>query len=138
MKRDVPEPWASAMQKAGMVDPRNARPSWSRLAHEVGVHTSTIIAMADGTRATDLATVHGVAQQLRVPVSTIAKWIGDSRTFGEPYEPPAESMLLSQGEKDALTNLIKQIVADKPSGLTVLGDDDVADLARPDIEQRPS
>lgn len=120
MKRDVPEPWASAMLKAGIVDPRYGRPSWRQLARKVDVHPSTITAMVDSERSTDVETIAAVARELRVPIATITGWIGETRKVGDLYDPPAESRFLSKGEKDALTTLIKQIVAAKSAGSDVV------------------
>ena len=113
MKRDVPEPWASAMREAGVVDKRWGNPSWSELGRRVGVHASTLTAMADGTRATNLETIAAVAKELRVKDEVIRDWLDRPASIGDLYDPPEESRLLSDGERLALTGLIKAMAAEK-------------------------
>ena len=51
--------WDAALIAAGFTDRRSAKggASWTALAQAVGVHTSTLTAMRDGTRDTDGATI---------------------------------------------------------------------------------
>ncbi len=109
-RRDVPEPWATAMREAGVGDPRNGHPSWSALGRKIGgVHASTLIAMADGSRATDRETIAAVAKALKLDAREVAAWIPRATAFGEIYEGPSESRLLTDDERSALSTLIKAI-----------------------------
>lgn len=116
MKRsDVPEPWASAMLDARVVDPRYGRPSWSALAREVGVHTSTITAMVNGTRETSPEIIERVAIALRQTPRTISQWLNVVEVR-EAYEPPEESRYLTDAERAAISALISAIAAERKAG----------------------
>lgn len=104
-KREVPEPWASAMRKAGVVDKRWGNPSWSELGRRVGVHASTITRMVDGGN-TDLDTVGKVADELRIEVETVGQWIQAALPVHDLYKAPPESRLLDDEEREVLTRLI--------------------------------
>lgn len=117
MQREVPEPWATAMRDAGVVDKRWGNPSWSELARRVGVHTSTLTNMVDGKHRTRVEAIAKVATELRKDPAEISAWIGAGTTVGEPYAPPAESRLLSDAEKSALDVLIKAMAASKTGGV---------------------
>lgn len=107
MRREVPEPWAAAMIAAGMTDPRSStKPSWSALGRTVGSHASTLIAMADGSRATSQELVDSVADVLHIDRRSVAQWVGRARTVRDPYRPPSDVHLLDRDERDAVSRLI--------------------------------
>lgn len=108
------EPWASALKKAGFVNPRTGEPSMSSLAREAGVHISTLTKIVNGTtRSPETDTVTKVADALEVPFVTVAQWIGLAWTDTEPYEPPKESALLNARERLAVTEIIRCMVAER-------------------------
>jgi len=113
---DVPEPWASAMLKAQIGNPRNGRPSWRALAAAVGVHPSTITAMVAGSRKRDPELVARVAKELRVKPELVSQWLELPTRVRGPYEPPSESRYLTDPERDAITGLIKAITTDRLEG----------------------
>lgn len=113
MKREVPEPWATAMRKAGVVDKRWGNPSWSELGRRVEAHASTLTAMADGTRRTSPETIAKVAEVLNLTPEVIVGWLGRRAAVGDLYDPPEESRLLSPEERDALTGLIRAMALTK-------------------------
>ena len=111
-RRDVPEPWASAMIRAGVTDPRNdQRPSMTQLAIACDVHTSTITSMVWGERETDQATLDKVAEVLRVKPSVVAEWAGRIRDTETPYTPPAVASLLTGDQRKILDAIIRQFTA---------------------------
>lgn len=115
VSRQVPEPWASAMERARLVDPRNGRPSMSALAQEVGTHTSTISAMMAGTRKTNTSLVAKVAVALRMEdrVDEVFAWIGRQRTEAEPFTPHPDADLLTSEERQAVNELIRLMTRDR-------------------------
>lgn len=110
----IPEPWASAMKKQNLVDGRSGdRPSWSALARTAGVHTSTVIAMAEGKRETETDVLQKVAKALRIDVRTVSKWAGQARSVRAPYSPPADANLLDSEERDTIDRLIRLLAKGK-------------------------
>lgn len=110
------------MVRAKATDPRNGRPSWTRLAELAGVGTSTISNMVRGTKRTSPDTIQKVADVLRVSAQDVSAWLGLSRPVGTRYEPPPEADLLTPRQREAVNELIRAIVADEPKA--GVGDDD--------------
>ena len=110
---EIPEPWASALVSAGLTDPRytDDRPSMSRLAVAIGVHTSTVSAMINGRKGTSSATVAATAEALGVDVITVAGWVGQAWSVQEPYRVPDEVNALTKREQDAISELIRAMAA---------------------------
>ena len=102
-------PWAEAMEKAGVGDPRNGRPSWTQLAARAGVSVSAVTNMVNGRTAAKPATVQRVADALGVRPEVVSGWLGAPRPVRGPYVPVEESALLSEQEREALDNLIRAI-----------------------------
>ena len=111
MTRETPEPWATALKRAGLTDPRNGQPSMRALAEEVGVHTSTISDMMHGRRKSNVTTIERVAKALGVEATTVSKWAGAPRATILPYTPPAEANLLDTRQRKALDELIRAMTA---------------------------
>lgn len=111
MTREIPEPWAKALKRAGLTDPRNGQPSMRALAEEVGVHTSTISDMMHGRRKSNVTTIERVAKALGVEATTVSKWAGAPRATILPYTPPAEANLLDTRQRKALDELIRAMTA---------------------------
>ncbi len=107
--KQVPEPWASALVKVGLTDPRfsDPQPSLGRLASAIGVHTTTVSNMVHGRKVTSPATVEAAAKALRVDVREVASWVSQSRSVRAPYKVPDEVNNLSQRQQDAISELIR-------------------------------
>lgn len=116
--RDVPEPWATALVRANLVDPRNGRPSMRALAEAADAHTTTIAAMMYGTRQTQGSLIARVAVALRMEdrVNEIFGWVGRARTETEPFSPHPDSDLLTSDERQAVNELIRLMVAGRKAG----------------------
>lgn len=116
MRRDVPEPWATAMITAGITDPRytDPRPSMSQLAQRIGVHTSTVSSMVFGERATDQATIEATARTLRLSASTVAEWVG--RAEANPYTPPSTASLMTTDQRNLIDGIIRQFTREAARG----------------------
>lgn len=111
----IPEPWASAMVKVGLTDPRyaDARPSINRLAERANLHPTTVSRMVHGTRTSQTANVEAVADALRVDVVEVSRWVNRARSVSKPYQVPAEVNRLSDREQRALSELILAMAASK-------------------------
>lgn len=142
-------PWAEAMEKAGVGDPRNGRPSWTQLAARARVSVSAVTNMVNGKTAAKPATVQKVANALGVRPEDVSQWLGAPRPVRGPYVPAAESALLSDSEREALDNLIRAIARGRTEESDGRGDatpntpgpdgpapDNVRTL-RPDTPQEP-
>ena len=107
--------WDAALIAAGFTDRRSAKggASWTALAQAVGVHTSTLTAMRDGTRDTDGATIEKVADALRMDVREVTRWVGKSRSESEPYTPPKAANLLDKHEREAVDRIIELLAKSK-------------------------
>lgn len=121
VSRDVPPPWADAMIRARLVDPRNGRPSMSRLAEAAQTHASTISAMMYGTRQTSPEVVERVVDALFAHEADshrrrreVNGWIG--RALSEdaaPFVPHPDAALLSPVEQKAVNEMIRLLAASK-------------------------
>lgn len=135
MKREAPEPWASAMIQAGATDPRNKnRPSMRALAERAGADTSTVTALIFGDRVTELQVIEQVAVALDVDVRLVTEWAGRSRNVTEPYIPPKGADLLNRRQRRAMDELIRSFtepeVLDKDKTDAPLNEKKTADDAR--------
>jgi hypothetical protein len=112
-RRDVPEPWASAMAERGLIDPHRteAVPSIRALAEQADVAPETVRRMVWGERVPDPATVQAVAEALGVDSRKVADWVGQVRSVRRPYQAPSEANLLNDDEQDAITQLIRVMTA---------------------------
>jgi hypothetical protein len=116
--RDAPEPWATAMRKAGLVR-SNGAANMSALGRAAGgVHTSTISAMMFGERETSPQVVDAVAEALRLPRSQVHEWVG--RALSEPrrFEPHPDADLLDSDERAAVNELIRLLARPRKTGRT--------------------
>lgn len=102
-------PWVEAMEKAGAVDPRNGRPSWTQLAARAEISVSAVTNMVNGKTKAKPGTVQKVASALSVRPEVVSGWLGQPRPVRGPYVPVAESSLLTPHERDALDLLIRAI-----------------------------
>lgn len=140
MSTDVPEPWASAMIRTGLVDPRNGRPSMSRLAAAVESHPSTISAMMSGSRRSraDLLERVAAALQMSDRVDEVYAWAGMARETNSPFVPHADAELLTADERKIINELIKVMVAGRRTRkpLTLSLDEALAKIDGPPVEVR--
>lgn len=107
MRREAPEPWATAMRKAGAVDPRNDNPSMSALAKMADLHTSTVASLIFRERETEPAVIERVASALGIDVREVSTWAGVARSVSDPYVAPPEANLLTARQRKALTEMIR-------------------------------
>lgn len=114
-RRQAPEPWASAMRTARIVDQRgkSARPSMRYLAECAGTTTTTITKMIFGERRTDPETVATVAEILGVNPVEVSEWAHQARTVRASYRVPSEVHLLSGREQAAISELIRAIAEER-------------------------
>src|SRR5690625_5188031 len=114
----IPEPWASALVRAGFTDPRYSddRPSLGALAEAAGVHTTTVSRMVHGRGKPKHENVEAVAAALRVDVVKVSEWARQARTEAEPYRMPAEVNLLTRREQAAITELIRAMAEARREG----------------------
>lgn len=106
--------WDAALVKAGFIDKRDGEsPSHRALAEHLGIGTSTVTNIRNGTVKPKPATVAKIAKALNVDVRELSRWIGQARDVAEPYRPPSEADLLDQRERDALDEIIRLMAASK-------------------------
>lgn len=110
-----PTTWEDALENAGLVDPRNGRPSFNQLAIRAGMAPSTITAIVNGRSKPSPVTIQKIADALRVDVRLVGHWVGQARTERAPYSPPAEADLLTHRQRRAVDEMIRSIVADRES-----------------------
>lgn len=110
-----PATWEDALEAAGLVDPRNGRPSFNQLAIRAGMAPSTVTAIVGGRSKPSPATIQKIAEALRLDVRIVGEWVGQSRTERAPYAPPAEADLLTHRQRRAVDEMIRAIVADRES-----------------------
>jgi len=108
MASDIPDPWASAMTKAALLDARFGNPSMSELGRKAGVHTSTVSALILKGKMLSPKNMIAVADALGVSVAEMTKWV--TGEIIEPYVPPAGAEHLSHRERHALDELILTMI----------------------------
>lgn len=103
---EIPEPWRSRLIERQFTDPRYSddRPSLSRLANAMDMHTSTVASAIYGRRRASEETVAGLVKHLG---EDVAAWL--DRTAPRPWTPPAESALLTDRQRKAVEELIKSM-----------------------------
>ncbi|MBM4707840.1 XRE family transcriptional regulator [Rhodococcus hoagii] len=110
----APEPWKSAMEKAGAISPKTKQASMNALARMCGVHSTTIQRIIDrrtGARGVEADTIQKIADALQEPPSVVAGWIGQVWGENEPYVPPKEADMLGPRERKALNEIIRSMAA---------------------------
>lgn len=112
---DIPEPWATALVEAGLVDPRGRddRPSLRQLSERTGIATTTLSQMVQGGRRTRQDNIDRVADALRVDPRKVAEWVGRARTVAKPYDPPPVASLLDERERKAIDEVINLLARGK-------------------------
>lgn len=109
VRRETPEPWASAMIDQDLVD--RGSPSLSALARASGVSVETVRRMVYGMGESGPTSVEAVAAALHVNVRKVTEWVGQSRSVASAYVPPVEANLLSARQRKAVDELIRSIAA---------------------------
>lgn len=117
-RNETQEPWASAMIAAGAVDTRRRAdvPSWTRLGEMAGVHTTTLTKMVAGKSKPTVETVEKIATALKVEPEVVSGWLGFEMPVRTPYEPPSEGALLTDRQRDALSEVIRSIAVEQRAG----------------------
>lgn len=129
---EVPEPWASAMLRAGFLDGRRSddAPSISALARAAGPTVETVRRMVHGIGEPQPGNVQAVARALGVPAERVAGWVYDAQHRLHDYEPPGEAALLDDDEREAVNRIIRLMVRGRrPSTSTEGRQEDAAPIA---------
>lgn len=108
--------WDDALVAAGLVDPRNGKPSFNQLAQRVGISSSTVNAIVMRKQTPRPATIKKIADALGLDVRVVSEWVGQKRTERGPYQPPAEADLLTDRQRKAVDEIIRAIVAERAGG----------------------
>jgi Helix-turn-helix len=130
----IPEPWNTAMTKAGLLDARFGNPSMSELARVAGVHTTTISTLILKGKKLSPKNMVAVAEALQVPLGELTKWVTGETT--DPYIPPAGAEHLTHRERHALDELILTMIDKKVS--SDKHDDDHDDAQKTGMDPRHS
>lgn len=109
----LPEPWQTALLKAGITDPITGEPSLRALSRATNLHVVTIRNLIFGkTTRPNVNSIADIAKVLKVRPEVVASWVNLAHTDSmEKWEPPAESMLLTHIERNAIEKLIYTLVS---------------------------
>lgn len=114
---EIPEPWSSAMLKAGLTDPSTGQPSYRALGREAGIHPTTVANLISGRKDPLKArpeTIASISEAIQVPEGILWEWFGEFRDVGlGPYRPPEGSEALTQDQRDKVDNLILKMLPGK-------------------------
>lgn len=108
---DIPDPWHTAMEKAGTY-------SFRDLSAKTGLGTSTVSALIYGRTASSERTMQTVADSLRLPVTTIREWASAARGEREPFVLPAEANRLTRKDREAVLAVVRQLAAARADART--------------------
>lgn len=125
VRREAPEPWATAMRDRGMLHGR--RPSFSQLAAAARDHTTAgtltpqaVIDIVTGkTQDPADEIVRALASALALPVEEVARWVGRPLDVGAPYVPPNGADRLSRKQREALDHIIRVMIDREDVGIDV-------------------
>lgn len=112
VRTEIPEPWSSAMTKAGFLDPRYGNPSLRQLAEAAGVHTTTVSNLVLKGKVLSARNMRTIATTLGVELGDMTRWVTGERT--KPYQPPAEADYMTERQRNAVTELILAFTAPAP------------------------
>ena len=111
---ELPEPWRSAAERAGI------RKTLRGVAEVAGLSHVTVRRLITQERTTD-ATVRAVASALRVDADTVYQWAGTELSDWGPWSPPAAAHKLNPRARAALSELILAITQeDETDGTTCM------------------
>lgn len=119
---DIPEPWRSAMENAGLYSARD-------LAAKTGIGPTTASDLLHGRKLSTERTMQAVADSLRLPVTTVRGWAATSRGEAGPFELPPEANRLTKRQRDAVVGLVRAML--DPGPQDEVGPPDMSD---PDIQ----
>lgn len=136
MRREAPEPWASAMRDRGML--HGQRPSFAQLAAAARqftaagtLTTQAVIDIVTGkTQEPADEIVRALASALALPVEEVARWIGRPLDVGAPYAPPNGADRLTRKQREALDHIIR-VMTDREE----VGDDERSAPTKQELEQ---
>ena len=112
VRRDTPEPWASAMVNANATNPQGG-PSITRLAGMAELAVETVRQVVYGARTGSPGTIAAMAKALRLDVRLVSEWAGQARSVVGQYRPPPEADLLTHRQRKAVDELIRSIAVGK-------------------------
>jgi transcriptional regulator with XRE-family HTH domain len=132
-RSEIPEPWRTAMEKAGVY-------SFRALSEKTGIGTSTVTGLVFGDRRSSEQTMQAVADALRLEVTTIREWAAAALGESGPFELPAEANRLTRRERDAILGVVRAMLdpAGQEAGEETATGGQPADLLRlplPDFNQ---
>lgn len=132
MKRDMPEPWATAVRKKGFVR-ADGEPSLRALAAAAGTNVETTRRLVWGRGKSGDDVIRHVAVALGVSVGVASAWAQLPRQVDELYVPPQEAHFLTEKQRAAVDQVIKAMV-DRDTSKTGARDDTTA-TNQADVEQ---
>lgn len=104
-RREIPEPWATYMQRKGLTSVR-------RLAEVAGVSAPAVSRLLHGEGRQEDDTIVRIADALGLDLSTVYELAGTPQPEAARYIPPAESHRLTNRQRKAIDELIRATVAD--------------------------
>lgn len=119
MRREAPEPWASAMVDRDFI--YGGSPSIRALARaartalgsespsDAAVHK---VVMGEVEQPED-DTVNGLALALGLDVRVVAGWVGAAREQRDPWRPPDGADRLTRKQRDVLDALVRVMIDDR-------------------------
>lgn len=117
--RELPEPWNTAAEKAGV------RQTYRGIAERAGLSHVTVQRLIAQGRTT-VSTVRKVADALEVEQATIYEWAGIELSEWGPWDPPASAHKMSPRTRAAVEELIRAITeGDAGWSATGSSEDDV-------------
>lgn len=108
MRTETPEPWLKLMEARGYSSLRN-------LAEAAGLSHPVVSRMVKGITVPKDESVNAIAKALSVRPAAIYDLVKVSApSESGPWRPPAEAARLTTSQREALTQLIRTMVAPEP------------------------
>ncbi|WP_238840829.1 helix-turn-helix domain-containing protein [Prescottella equi] len=107
---ELPEPWATALREAGLVDPTRDNPSLNALSRATGITTATLSKIVKGEygrRGPSADNIEKIADALETQPAVVAQWVNRAWESSKPRDLPSDAKFLTDKQWALVVDMIK-------------------------------
>jgi hypothetical protein len=86
------------------------------LAESAGIAPETVRRAVIGSGRASQSTLEAISRALRVDVTVVGQWVGQSREVSKRYQPPDEAHVLDEQERKAVDQVIRMLARARREG----------------------